>query len=288
MAKLKNIAQGIRRTPYQSLSAIILTTLTFFSLSVFTLVIIGTKELLSYFESRPQVTAFFKDDATESDAQSLASKIEGQVPVESSAYVSKQDALKLYQSQNQNNPLLLEMVTADILPASLEISAKNVDGLEQIATLMQADPHVEEVVFQKDVIDTLRKWLTGIRWSGVFLTSLLTLASITTIVVIIGLKFRSKKAEMYTMSLLGATHWYIRSPYVAESVIYSLIGATLGWGSSYVLLLYLTPNLVAFLGEIRLLPIPLWIMLAILGGEILVGIILGITSSLIATRRFGR
>lgn len=288
MSKVQSLARAIRRTPYQSLSAILLTTLTFFSLSIFTLVVLGTTRMLTYFESRPQVTAFFKDGATKADAENLKKQVEEETSIEDATYVSKEDALKLYKEQNQDNPLLLEMVTADILPASLEVSAKSVDDLEKIASIMQKDPLVEEVVFQKDVIDTLRKWLGGIRLAGLFLTTLLTIASVTTIIVIIGLKFRSKKPEMYTLTLLGATNWYIRRPFVLESMFYGCLGAIIGWGISYILLLYLTPNLITFLGEIRLVPVPYWVMLAILGGEIIVGAILGGVSSLIATRRVGR
>lgn len=288
MSKVQSIGSAIRRTPYQSLAAIILTTLTFFSLSIFSLVVLGTYRMLGYFESRPQVTAFFKDNATEIEVMSLKDKIMQTIAIDSATFVSKADALELYRQQNQDNPLLLEMVTADILPASLEVSAKNVADLETIATLMQKEPIVEEVVFQKDVIDTLRKWLGGIRLGGIFLTGLLTIASVTTIVVIIGLKFRSKKPEMYTLTLLGASHWYVRKPFVYESILYGIIGAILGWSSSYILLLYLTPNLISFLGEIQLVPVPLWVMGSLLAGQLLVGTLLGAVSSLIATRRFGR
>lgn len=288
MTKAHSVFSAIRRTPYQSLSAIVLTTLTFFSLSIFSLFVIGTYQLLNYFQSRPQVTAFFKDEATESDANKLRDQISSLVAIDSSTYVSKDDALNLYEQQNQDDPLLLEMVTADILPSSLEVSAKSVDSLETIADVMQKNPLVEEVIFQKDVIDTLRKWLTGIRLGGIFLTSLLTIASVTTIIMIISLKFRSKKPEMYTLTLLGASRWYIRAPFITESVIYGMLGAVLGWGISYVLLLYLTPNLISFLGEIKLLPVPLWIMGSLLGVYLALGAILGAISSLIATRRIGK
>lgn len=288
MSKVQSVAKAIRRTPYQSLSAIILTTFTFFSISILTLAILGTYRMLGYFESRPQVTAFFTDSATAEDAEELKVTIERAVPIDQANFVSKEEALELYRNQNQDNPLLLEMVTADILPSSLEVSAKSVESLEEIAKIMQEEPLVEEVVFQKDVIDTLRKWLGAIRIGGIFLITLLATASITTIVVIISLKFRSKKPEMYTLTLLGATNWYIRAPFVMESVIYGVLGAIIGWGAAFVLLLYTTPNLISFFGEIQLVPVPLWIMGALLGGQIVVGALLGVISSLIATRRFGR
>lgn len=288
MKKLNLTLKRIRRSPYQSISALAMTTVTFFIVSIFALVVLGAHGMLAFFESRPQVTAFFKDEATSDQVDALKKQIEANTLIESTKYISKDDALELYKQQNKDNPLLLEMVTADILPSSLEVSAKNVADLEKIAGVMQGNPIVEEVVFQKDVIDTLKKWVAGIRIAGGTLSGLLLLASLTTIVVILGLKFTSKKSEINTMSLLGASPWYIRAPFVFEGILYGLVGAVLGWGLAYLGLLYISPNLVEFLGGIPLLPVPLWVMGSILGGEMVLGLLLGSISSLIATNRYGK
>jgi cell division transport system permease protein len=288
MTQKNTVLKHMRRSPYQSLAAIFMTTITFFIVSVFALVVLGAHSMLSFFESRPQVTAFFKDDALDLEVENLKTKLSSTVAVDNMKYISKNDALDIYKKQNADNPLLLEMVTADILPASLEVSAKNASDLEKIAGVMQSETFVEEVVFQKDVIDTLRKWVTGIRTTGIALSSLLILASLATIVIILGLKFTARKTEINTLSLLGATSWYIRSPFVSEGIIYGLTGAILGWGLSYLTLLYLTPNIVSFLGDITLLPAPLWIMMSLLGAEVLLASFIGALASLIATRRYGR
>lgn len=288
MSNLKSAFTHMRRSPYQTMAAIIITSITFFVVSVFTLTVVGAHQLLVYFESRPQVTAFFLDEATQADASALAEQITAAVPIESTKYISKDDALEIYRSQNSDNPLLLEMVTADILPASLEVSAKSVADLEQIATLMTNHQLVEEVVFQKDVIDTLKNWIAGLRLGGLGLSGLLLLASLTTLVVILGLRVTARKLEINTLSLLGASAWYIRGPFVIEGILYCLIGAVVGWGLSYILLLYLTPNLLEFLRGITLLPVPYYVMLALLGLQLILGLLLGFVASLIATRRYGR
>lgn len=288
MKKFQTTFKHIRRSPYQSLAAIFMTTITFFIVSIFALVVIGAHSMLGYFESRPQVTAFFKDDILMADIDSLKKNIDEAVPVDSMRYISKDDALEIYKKQNTDNPLLLEMVTADILPASLEVSAKNVKDLETIATLMQKNNAVEEVVFQKDVIDTLRKWLGGVRLTGIVLSSLLIFASLTTIIIILGIKFTARKTEINTLALLGATSWYIRGPFVTEGIIYAVSGAILGWGMSYLTLLYLTPNIVGFMQDITILPVPIWVIMAMLGSEVVLACIIGALASLIATRRYGR
>lgn len=288
MKKISLSLKHIRRSPYQSLAAVFMSTITFFIVSIFALVVLGAHSMLGYFESRPQVTAFFKDDAPITTIDALKANISQTVTVEDIKYISKEDALEIYKKQNTDNPLLLEMVTADILPASLEVSAKNVNDLETIASIMQKNSAVEEVVYQKDVIDTLRKWVGGVRVTGIVLSSLLIIASLTTIIVILGIKFTSRKTEIKTLSLLGATSWYIRGPFVIEGVIYAILGAFLGWGFAYLTLLYLTPNIVNFLQDIVILPVPVWVMLSMLGGEIFLATIIGALASLIATRRFGR
>lgn len=288
MKKFSLSLKHIRRSPYQSLVAVFMSTITFFIVSIFALVVLGAHNMLGYFESRPQVTAFFKDDTPATEIDSLKSDINQTVIVEDLKYISKEDALEIYKKQNTDNPLLLEMVTADILPASLEVSAKNVNDLEKIATIMQKSTVVEEVVYQKDVIDTLRKWVGGVRVAGMVLSGLLIIASLTTIIVILGIKFTSRKAEIKTLSLLGATSWYIRGPFVIEGILYAVMGAIIGWGVAYLALLYLTPNIVSFLQDIVLLPVPTWVMLSMLGGEIILAMIIGALASLIATRRYGR
>ena len=282
------VLKYIRRSPYQSLAAIFMTAITFFIVSIFALVVLGAHTMLQYFESRPQVTAFFKDDILSGDVDRLKATITQTVPVEDMHYISKDDALEIYKKQNADNPMLLEMVTADILPASLEVSAKNAKDLELIAGVMQKTTAVEEVVFQKDVIDTLRKWVSGIRVSGLILSGLLIFASLTTIVVILGIKFTSRRTEIKTLSLLGATAWYIRGPFVAEGMIYAVVGSLIGWGLSYLTLLYLTPNIVSFLQDITILPVPVWVMMSLLGAEIVLASTIGALASLIATRRYGR
>lgn len=288
MTHKNTVLKHIRRSPYQSLAAIFMTSITFFIVSVFALVVLGAHSMLAFFESRPQVTAFFKDEATSTQIDSLKSQISGTVTVENMQYISKEDALEIYRKQNEGNPLLLEMVTSDILPASLEVSAKNVKDLEEVAQIMQKNTYIEEVVFQKDVIDTLRKWVGGVRTTGIVLSSLLIFASLTTIVMILGLKFTARKAEINTLSLLGATPWYIRGPFIIEGIIYAVIGAIFGSSLAFISLLYLTPNLIGFFQDIAILPVPNWVLGSIFSGEIFLACLIGAFASLIATRRYGR
>ena len=275
-----------RRSPYQSLAAVLIMFLTFFIATIFTLAAGGSQIVLRYFESRPQVTAFFKDEISTQQIDMLKAKLGQTEKVEETKFISKEEALAIYREQNKDEPLLLEMVTANILPASLEVSIKNITDIDQVAGIMKNDSIVEEVVFQEDVVEALYRWTGSIRKIGIGLISVLSFVSFLIILVIIGMKITIRKSEIEILQLIGASNAYIRAPFVLEGIIYGVSGAVVAWGLSYILLLYATPFIIKFLVGIPVLPVPYYFMLIVLGIEMLAGLIIGSLGSFIAVRRY--
>src|ERR1700722_13766175 len=174
----KATLKHIRRSPYQSLAAVFIMILTFLSITVFAFIIFGSSSVINFFESKPQVTAFFKDGATQQNIDDLRSQLNQTGMISSMKYISKDQALQIYKQQNKNDPLLLDLVTADILPASLEISTTRIEDLGPISQILQKSPYVQQVVYQKDIVSRLAQWTNAIRIIGVILIIILTVVSI--------------------------------------------------------------------------------------------------------------
>jgi cell division transport system permease protein len=278
--------KNIRRSPYQAFAAILIMMLTFLVISFFTFLIGGSSKIVSYFESKPQVTAFFKNETKQSDINNLENTLQSTSKVASVKFVSKEEALKIYREQNKNDPLLLDLVTADILPASLEISANQIEDLSSISDTLKTSPIVEEVVFQKDVVSTLTSWTGAIRKIGVALIILLSLVSVFIMVTIIGIKISQKKDDIEIMRLIGATNWYIRWPFIFEGMFYGIIGAFFGWLISSLTLWAATPFLSSFLRGIPVLPVSPITLFELLGVELILAAILGAFSSFLAVLRY--
>src|ERR1035437_8686005 len=149
MSFTKTAWKNIRRSPYQALAAILIMTLTFLVISFFTFLLVGSSKVISYFESKPQVTAFFKNEAKQADINALENQLHATGKIASIKFVSKDQALKIYKEQNKNDPLLLDLVTADVLPSSFEISAVKIEDLSSISDMLQKSPIVSEVIYQK-------------------------------------------------------------------------------------------------------------------------------------------
>lgn len=288
MIFIKFVRKNIRRAPYQALAATMIMFLTFLVLSSFLILAVGFGRILQFYEGKPQAIAFFKDGTTNEDLQIIQNILTQTGKVTKFKYVSKEEALQIYRDRNKNNPMLLELVTASILPASLEISTQSPQDLSIISETIKKEPVIEEVVFPEDVVKSLTQATQLVRNGGVAIVGFLLIFSILVIVMIIGFKIRLKKDEIETMRLLGASTWFIRIPYLFEGMVYAVSGAVLGWVLSFSLLWYFEPLLKNNLGEVAdtIFPVSPIFLGELLTFEIFIAIFVGGLGSFIAVRRY--
>jgi len=291
--------KNIRRTPFQALAAIFVVSITLFVVGIFTLVTLASHSILLNFETKPQIIAYLKDGHTTDQVAGLISNLTSTQGVKNAIYISKQDALELYKKSVGNDPILLGtvtdwgIVTADILPASVEITASDpksfgiiVSILEKSDVVSETPASKKEIDFPEDVISELTKWTNAIRMAGLLLIIALTIVCVLTIMIIISMKISSRRLEIGTLKLLGAQNFYIIKPYLLESVIYGLVGALFGWVLSYITLLYSTPFLAPRLGGVISFPIRSEVILLLLLALLVFGLLLSFISSLFAASRF--
>lgn len=280
------VGKYIRRSPYQAIVATVIMSFTFYMISTFAIRTFVSMKLINYFESRPELTIFFQDEATPDDITTLRHKLEATGKVTQITYVSKEQALQIYRQQNKSDPVLLDLVTPDILPASLEVKAENPMDLAGLAGIAKATPNVEEVVFQKDIVDTLVSWINAFKEVGVAEILVLVVESILVIITIISFKIVIKKEEIETMKLIGATNSFIRIPFILEGVIYCIAGAVIGWFISVMVIVTSAPHLESFLKGIPIFPIQPILLFGLLGGEVLAACLLGAFASFVAVKRY--
>lgn len=285
MTKLQDALVAIRRSPYQSVLALLVITVTFFVGYVFSLFVLGTDTVLNFFETRPQVIAFFEIETANNEVDQAAETMRSKSYVTEVNIVSKEQALEFYKQDHKDNPLLLELVTADILPASIEVSGKDVTSLSLIQEDLTELKGVDDVVYQKDIIENIQQWTTAVRSGGLIVTSILGLVSFLVIVTLMSMKISAKRNAISVMKIIGATNWYISGPFVMEGALYGVMGSLLGWGIMYGILLYATPWLQSFLGVIVSFPLPVTFFAYQLGIGTLVAVMLGAGASLMTARR---
>jgi cell division transport system permease protein len=286
MSQIKKTLKFIRRSPYQALAATLAMALTFFIGSIFLMLIIGGQIVLNYIEQRPQVIAFFKDDTNEAKINEIANQIKSTGLAREIKYVSKEEALSIYRERNKDEPLLLESVSAEFLPASIDISVKRAQDINEITKIVKARPEVERVITPENLVQQLVKWTKTIRLGGILVVSALMLVSFLIIIMVVGMRIAIRREEISIMNLVGATKWFIARPFFIEGALYGVIGATVAIFLIYSILLFYSPNIQEFLGPIQIFPVKPTFFIYLWLGEVLVAGFVGILGAIIALYRY--
>lgn len=282
----KTATKRIRRNPYNALGAILVMFLTFFVGGLFILISLGSNVIIHYYETRPQVTAFLKDDTTTAQVEDIKANVSKVPSVSNIRYISKDEALRIYKERNKNEPALLEFVTADILPASIEVSGKNINEFDKIANTLKEEPQVSKVVYYQDIINTLIKVTSTVRIIGLIIVAFLLLTSVTVTLIVIGLNISLHREEIEIMKLVGATKGYVRTPFIIEGVTYGFISAILAVSAIVILYPFISPSIEKAFAPIPLFPTDPFVFIYLLLAEMFIGFLVGSVGAWIATRRY--
>ena len=298
---IKTAWDHVRRAPFQAMAAIFVLTITFFVITIITILGYSSSQVLKYFETRPQVITFLKDDITPEKISALQNKLEADNRVSEVSYISKEQALEIYKKATAGNPLLSELVSPSIFPASLEFSLVDLSYANDLIEEIKGEEIVDQVGFTaslggeetlSDVVNRLRTFSNYIKIGGGAFALLLTSTSFLVLIVIIGMRMTSRRGEIEVLDLIGATPGFIRSPIIYEAIIYAITGVFIGWLIALLLVLYATPSLISYFGEIPVVPkdtLKLFGLFGlILGAEFLVGLFLAISGSILAVSRVKR
>ena len=294
--------KNIKRNKWLTVSTILVASIVFTLSSIFISASILTKKVVEYYEQRAQVIVFFKKGTSEEDIFKFKERVNDQEIVEEILYVSQEAALEIYREDFKDNPDLISTVTADSLPASLEIRAKDINSLllviENINSIKETDPNVDEVMYFKDVVDNMRTLSRLINIGSIILITAMALVTVSLIRVTIGFNIKIHQEEIEIMHLVGSSDKFIRTPFLLEGTFYGFIGGLLsslfvlvpwytviaytkGTDFSYWIDQLLIDINLPFLAEISITFILIFVLI-----HILVGSIFGFTSSYSAVKKY--
>jgi cell division transport system permease protein len=272
---------------------LVVMTLTFLVFGLFVLIEVLAQTALSKLEKEAAVTVFFKDDYAESQILVLKSTMEQDKRVYTVNYVSKEAAFSLFKELNKNEPLLLESVTASVLPASLEVKAKNVAMLSTLSDEYAKLEGVEGVKFFKDIIDRFSFWRTILSIGVGLVLAILVFVSFSIVVSTVRTAISLRGIEYEILKLVGATDEFVKKPLIYQGVLYGGVAAFIA-GLVYALVIVglLLSGALSSLGISDFilmagLALPAWVFaLGLIVLLTLCGVLLGYVSSTSAVKKY--
>ena len=223
--------KNIKRNKWLTVSTILVATIVFTLTSVFLCISILLSKTIDYYEQRAQVIVFFKKGTPQEEILQFKEQIDNPKLVEEIDYVSQEEALEVYKQDFADDPDLISTVTAESLPASLEIRAKDIDSLivviDNINKAKETNPNVDDVMYFEDVVNNIKTLSRIINIGGTILTVTMIIVTIALIRVTIGFNIKVHQEEIEIMHLVGSSDKFIKTPFLLEGTFYGFTGGLL-------------------------------------------------------------
>lgn len=279
--------------------AVMVVTLTIVLFSVVTSATLN--HTISQIADKINISIYLNDNVTSDQRNGLMDQLRGLKQVKSVEYISKDQALAEYKAANAGNKDLLQAIneTGNPLPASIQVDPVDPAHIDEIQKLLSKpatqtleDPQAGTSYSgdRKAAIDKIAHATDVLKRVGIAAVALFTLVSMLIIFNTLQMAIFNRRDEITIERLLGATTWYIRGPFVVESIIYGIVSALISVTIIDVLFVVASSTLQA--SSLGLLDISYANgyfydnFLILLTVQILAGIVIGAVSSIIATRRY--
>ncbi|HSX01688.1 MAG TPA: permease-like cell division protein FtsX [Candidatus Saccharimonadia bacterium] len=243
------------------------------------------------------VSIFLSDSVTPQQRDAFKAKLESDSNVTSVSYKSKADALADYRRQNAGDQKLLEAIseTDNPLPASFQIKTRDPNKLDSVTAIVNQpdnkallDPTSPPTYSgnRKTTIDRIVRFSNFFKTTGLVLSIIFVIISTLIIFNTIRMAIFTRRDEIEIMKLVGATKWFIRGPFLFEAALYGIIAALIAAALSFTLLLGGGPKLGSYIDVQSTIAFFRSYPVLIVLGEMIIGIIIGTFSSLMAMSRY--
>lgn len=180
-----------------------------------------------------EISIFLADTISPEQQQSLEADLRAQPVVAEVIYESKDQAFANAQELFADDPLILQDLSPEVLPASFRVQLTDPEEFGVISSLFSGRPGIDEIRDQRDILSDFFTIMGKIREFVLYVAFLIAAAAVALVATTIRLTAFARREQTAIMKLVGATNWYIRLPFVIEGVTASTIGAI----SAFLLLL---------------------------------------------------
>lgn len=273
------------RTRTASVSTVIGIALVLFMLGVLGFLVLNAQALERYFRENVRVELFLKRDLKEVDIMQFRKELDTEPFAKATRYVTADEAAE--QLKQDLGEDFLGVLGSNPLLASVELNLDAAyaqpDSLKWIVEHLKQDRRVDEVAYNAAVVENIDANMGRLTLIVLGFTALLLVIAIALINNTIRLAIYSKRFLIRTMHLVGATQWFIKRPFMGQSLWQGLLGGVLAIGLLVGLLQLAqrhVPDLLAFTNVVTLG--------LLFAGVVVLGLLISVVSTWFAVGRYLR
>ncbi|MBM4174738.1 MAG: FtsX-like permease family protein [Ignavibacteria bacterium] len=222
---LKESFSGYRRFKISFILSIFSLFVALSLLGLFAYLFLNAKFLVDDVKNRVEVEAFYKDTITETAAKDIQEQIKSWEGISDVHLITKGEAKNRFLSETGID--FKDILTFNPLPASITIEVNekylNREFIENLRIKLLESGAITDVVFNQQFLDLIESRASTFQTILIVVFSIVMLATIILISNTIRLALYNKIDVINTMRLVGATHNFIKLPFLIEGIIVGVL-----------------------------------------------------------------
>jgi cell division transport system permease protein len=178
-----------------------------------------------YYYDKVEVSIFLKDGITDDQRSTLDGALKADPLVKQVFHETKQQAWQKFQTQFKDAPDLVAATKPDSLPESFRVQLKNPQQYQQIHDEYTGKDGIDDIVDQRKLLSKVFSVLGSAQNLALVIAVVQGLAALMLVGNTIQVAAYSRRREVAVMKLVGASNWFIQSPFVLEAMFAGVIGA---------------------------------------------------------------
>lgn len=288
MSLLFVFKEGFSSIGRAKLPAAITVTISFFALvllGLFSTVSLSFLDVIQEIRSRVELEIFLGESISDPQAMNITSRIKRFDGVREAVYVTRDEAAQTFRRDFGED--IVRILGSNPLPRSIKLKFlpdyASPERLERIVQEIRAITPDVDIRYNQSFLGQVEQnaRLFTLVTGGIGL--LISVATIVLIGYTIRLAMYSRKEKIRTMRLVGATGWFIGTPYIIEGALQGLLSGALAAGVLYLLL-----DQLLFTYELTLYYVVQSSALLVYPATVALGLCLGIFGSALSVSKYLR
>lgn len=238
--------KNIKRNKMFSLASVATMAACIFLFGFFFSVLMNLRYVVHKAEEGVAVTAFFDEGISEARISQIGMLIQNRSEVSELKYVSAEEAWDSYRNEYFGDDAQLAEGFKDDNPLAdsdhYEIYLEDVSMQDSLVKYLQSIENVRKVNYSSSVANTLTDVNVLIGYISVAVIVILLAVAIFLISNTVTIGISVRREEISIMKLIGATDYFVRSPFIIEGAIIGLVGSSIPLIAVY----YLYTSVVSF------------------------------------------
>lgn len=251
---IKFALESFWRNVWLSLATIFIIYLALLSVNFLILINALSDSAVGAVKERVDVSVYFKQGVKNDKITEIKTHLESMPQVKNIAYRSPEDNYELFSQRHQDDLIIsetLKELEGNPLGATLIIKANNLSDYPEILSAIDNPAYVrliEEKSYQdhEAVIEKINTITDNVKKGALFVSLLFGIISVLIVYNTVRIAIFTHQSEVGIMKLVGASNWFIRSPFIIESVISGIIACVLSLFTIFFILSASSPYLQSF------------------------------------------